>query len=132
VDGGESFHDAAVREVREETLIDVKLVGVLNVQWEPMGDAARMRVIFLGEPADPDQAPKSEPDDESEGAAWHSLDELRALGRASQLRGREPLSWAEYVEGGGVAAPLSILGPESFGSRPAGEPAGVTVDVAPP
>jgi 8-oxo-dGTP pyrophosphatase MutT (NUDIX family) len=129
VDGGESFGEAAKREVKEETLIDVDLVGVLKVEHDVMGEMGRMRVIFLGKPADPEQMPKSEPDSESMGAAYLTLDEMRKYEALGQLRGREPLEWAEFIEAGGKASPLSILGPETGTKRPLDEDPLVSVEV---
>ncbi|CAE7554207.1 yif1b-b, partial [Symbiodinium sp. KB8] len=129
VDYGETFAEAAVREVKEETSIDVRLKGVLKVEHSAFGKSARMRVIFLGEPADPDQEPKSVPDAESQGAAWLSVEDMERLAAGRKLRGAEPLEWAKFVEAGGLAAPLSILGDEGSAARAVGEPAGVTVEV---
>lgn len=129
MDAGESFEMAAIREVKEETLIDVELVGVLKVEHDIFGSEGRMRVIFLGKPVDPDQVPKSEPDDESMGAAYLTVEEMQALGAKRKLRGREPLEWAEFIVAGGRAAPLSILGGETGKKRPLDEEPLVTVAV---
>ena len=69
VEAGESFAVAAVRETREEAGIPVRVTGVIRVEYSPSPAGARMRVIFLAEPLD-DTPPKTEPDDESLGAAW--------------------------------------------------------------
>lgn len=130
VDYGETFAEAAVREVKEETGIDVRLKGVLKVEHSSFGKSARMRVVFLGEPSDADQEPKSVPDAESLGAAWLSVEDMERLKAGRKLRGSEPLQWAKFVEAGGLAAPLSILGDEGSGARPLDEPAVVTVEVA--
>jgi ADP-ribose pyrophosphatase YjhB (NUDIX family) len=61
-------------------------------------------------------APKTVPDEETVGACWVPLPDIRGL----PLRGREPLDWARRLEAGATAAPLGILGPErrSSGGRP--------------
>jgi hypothetical protein len=64
-----------------------------------------MRVIFLAEPLDDSQLPKSVPDYESVGASYVTIDELKKI----KLRGDEPLIWFSYVENGGLINPLSIL-----------------------
>lgn len=66
VDASESFTEAALREAREETSLNVTLKGILRVEHSVMGqDQARMRVIFYAEPSDPEQKPKSVADEES-------------------------------------------------------------------
>ena len=52
VDRGETFNEAAVRETKEEGGIDIDLKGILRVEHSPVGDEARMRVIFYAEPKD--------------------------------------------------------------------------------
>jgi 8-oxo-dGTP pyrophosphatase MutT (NUDIX family) len=52
VDKSETFIEAAHRETREEAGILIKLNGVLRVEHSPVGDKARMRVIFFAEPLD--------------------------------------------------------------------------------
>ncbi|MBY0456909.1 MAG: NUDIX domain-containing protein, partial [Gemmataceae bacterium] len=75
VEPGESFADAAVRETLEESGIPVRITGLIRVEHSPSPAGTRLRVIFLAEPTD-DTPPKTEPDDESLGAAWVTLDEL--------------------------------------------------------
>ena len=126
VDRGESFCDAAVREAREETGVDVRLTGVLCVSDlslspfalkeghhddgdDPMtGQVAASgagRVTFLAEPVYPERPPKSLPDFESSGASWVRHDELTRL----RCRSRSDLRWFQYVHDGGRALPLDIL-----------------------
>jgi 8-oxo-dGTP pyrophosphatase MutT (NUDIX family) len=120
VDPPETFEEAAVRETLEEAGLLVRLTGVLRVEHEPLRarfpnaapNEARMRVIFLAEPADlSDVAPplKTARDDESDGALWMSLDALRAAAAAGKLRGPELIDWAEYVSAGGAVHPMSVL-----------------------
>lgn len=65
--------------------------------------------MFLAEPTD-DRPPKSEPDEESLGAAWVSLDELSAY----PLRGEEVRELFTYVARGGAIFPPDILQPEGM------------------
>ena len=75
VDYGERVEDAAVREVREETGLRVRLVDLLGVWSDPARDPRQhnMSVVFVGfaldgrEPVGGDDAAR---------AAWHSLDAL--------------------------------------------------------
>jgi phosphatase NudJ len=107
VEAGESFADAAIRETLEEAGIPVRVTGVLRVEHSPSPAGSRMRVIFLAEPVD-DTPPKSEPDDESLGAAWVTLDELSEY----RLRGEEVTELFTYVASGGAVYPADLLQPE--------------------
>lgn len=107
VEPGESLASAAVREVLEETGVPAKLDGVLRVEHSPGESSARIRVIFLGSPLD-DTAPKAVPDDESLGAAYLTLDEIRER----PLRGAELRVLLETVADGCQVFPLDLLGSE--------------------
>lgn len=104
VEPGESFAEAALRETLEETGVPVRLLGILRVEHSPRGATARMRVVFLAEPA-ADVPPKSVPDEESLGAAWVGIDELRKYA----LRGEEVSELLRYVAKGGAVYPLELL-----------------------
>mmetsp|Transcript_11058 Transcript_11058/g.26833 ORF Transcript_11058/g.26833 Transcript_11058/m.26833 type:complete len:116 (+) Transcript_11058:22-369(+) len=87
-----------------------------------------MRVVFFAVPEDENARPKSDADEESEGAAWVSMADLEDM--ASQrpplgLRGKELFKWASYLEAGGAVFPLSLLQEESDGPRPALAAAGM-------
>ncbi len=110
VEPGESLADAAVREVFEETGVPIRLDGILRVEHTPGGGVARdtrVRVLFTGTPID-DTPPKAMADDESLGAAYLTLDEIRAL----PLRGAELRALLESVAGGRQVFPLDLLGHE--------------------
>src|SRR5436190_1951118 len=110
VEPGESLAAAAVREVFEETGVPIRIDGILRVEHDP-GDPGerdvRMRVLFTGSPID-DTAPKTTADDESLGAAYLTIDEIRRL----PLRGAELGALLESVAGGRQVFPLDLLGPE--------------------
>ncbi len=112
VEAGETLADAAVRETLEEGGIRVRLTGVLRVEHTPRPEGARVRAIFLAEPAD-DAPPKSVPDGESLQARWVTPGELGGY----DLRGAEVRAMFDYVAAGGAVCPLSVLAAE-------GEPAG--------
>jgi ADP-ribose pyrophosphatase YjhB (NUDIX family) len=105
VEPGESIVDAAVREVIEETGIPVRIDGILRIEHAPNDSTARVRVLFVGTPLD-DTEPKSIADQESLGAAWLTLDEIRSR----KLRGAELRALLESVEGGRQVFPLELLG----------------------
>lgn len=109
VEVGESLTEAAIREVLEETGVPIRLDGILRVEHTPGGGAlgARVRVLFSGTPLD-DTPPKTTADDESLGAAYLTLEELRAL----PLRGPDLGALLESVAGGRQVFPLELLGPE--------------------
>ncbi|MFI5378258.1 MAG: NUDIX domain-containing protein [Tepidisphaerales bacterium] len=104
VEFGESFMAAARRETLEEAGIPIRITGVIRIEHSHLPSGARMRVIFLAEPAD-DTPPKSIPDDESLGAAWVTLGELDQ----HPLRGDEVRELFEYIASGGRVSPASIL-----------------------
>ncbi|EQC27492.1 hypothetical protein SDRG_14695 [Saprolegnia diclina VS20] len=119
VETGETFPAAAVRETREEAGIDIRLIGILRVEHTPLGPQSdRMRIVFYAEPMDADAPLKTTADDESLGAVWTTVSELEAWNAAGQLRGKELLNWALYLEQGGEVAPLATLGAESSGPEP--------------
>lgn len=107
VEPGESLTAAAIREVLEETGVPARIDGVLRVEHSPGEGNARIRVIFIGSPLD-DTAPRSTPDEESLGAAYLTLDEIRDL----PLRGAELRVLLETVADGCQVFPLELLGTE--------------------
>ncbi len=118
VDPPETFHEAAIREAKEEAGIDVELKGVLRIEYNVLEDHfQRIKVIFYSEPIDENQKPKDVEDSESELAQWLSLKEITALeDGVPGWRGPELYDWAKYLDEGGVIYPLSMLSVE--GSTP--------------
>jgi phosphatase NudJ len=107
VEFGETMEAAACRETLEEAGIAIRLTGVLRVEHSLIVGGARVRSIFLAEPID-DRPPKSEPDEESFGAEWVSLDDLDRY----PLRGVQVDEILRYVAAGGPVYPLAVLAPE--------------------
>jgi len=107
VEAGETFPEAAKREVLEEAGVPVTLDGILRVEHSPRSDgSARMRMIFLASPTD-DTPPKSEPDEESLEARWVTVEEIEEL--TLPLRSPEVIRLFEQVQRGVTIMPMSML-----------------------
>eukprot|EP00618_Florenciella_parvula_P026299 CAMPEP_0119508982 /NCGR_PEP_ID=MMETSP1344-20130328/28422_1 /TAXON_ID=236787 /ORGANISM="Florenciella parvula, Strain CCMP2471" /LENGTH=180 /DNA_ID=CAMNT_0007545775 /DNA_START=127 /DNA_END=669 /DNA_ORIENTATION=+ len=124
VDRGQTFAEAARREALEESGLEVDLVGILGIEHTLKGppgeeEDARMRVIYYARPAKGrSDKPKSKPDEESDGAAWMTIEQLERLATKpppAGLRGKELLRWGKHVEAGGPVFPLALIGEESQG-----------------
>jgi 8-oxo-dGTP pyrophosphatase MutT (NUDIX family) len=105
VEPGETLVNGAIREVFEETGVPIRIDGILRVEHAPNVNGVRMRVLFAGSPID-DTLPKTTADEESLGAAWLTLDEIRE----KKVRGAELRALLESVEAGRQVFPLSLLG----------------------
>jgi 8-oxo-dGTP pyrophosphatase MutT (NUDIX family) len=108
VDSGENLKDAAIRETKEEAGIDIKLTGILTVQFNH--SHGRFRIIYFAEPIDDTQLPKSIPDYESMGASYASWEDIKNY--LLPLRGNEPLEWINYVEQKKEIFPLTFFSKE--------------------
>lgn len=106
-EAGESFVEAAIRETREEAGILVRVLSLIRIEHSPTPAGARLRVIFLAEPAD-DSPLKADPDDESLRAEWVRLEDLPRY----CLRSPEVADLFAYVAAGGAVYPLELLQPE--------------------
>merc|ERR1712046_326267 len=78
---GEGFVAAAKRETKEESGIDVDIVGVLSFLLTlARGESPPCpRIVLMAQPANQDSLPKSIPDFESVGATWAGMDSLSRL-----------------------------------------------------
>lgn len=75
VDAGETVEEAAVREVKEETNIDTKLVGLLG-SYDIIGeDYHFITVCYIGEYEGSEIVPGDDVDD----SKWVSIDELETV-----------------------------------------------------
>ncbi len=106
---GESFEQAAIREVEEESGLKVTLDGIIQVQLSPplQGKDYRQRVIFMASPID-DSLPRNYPNADTLGACWVTIEEAKRL----PLRGKEVIEYFEYVRAGKAIYPLDIMGRE--------------------
>lgn len=110
IDSGENPAQAAIRETKEEAGIDIRLTGLLKLEYHPKQDRngsqyVRMRFIFYAEPIDCDQPPKSIPDYESAGATWCRADQVASL----PLRGSEPVTYFTHIASGKPIYPLELI-----------------------
>jgi len=63
VEVGEQLDKAAERETYEEAGVQVRLTGILKIEFTPRDDINRLRVIFFAEPLDENNCePKTMPD----------------------------------------------------------------------
>jgi 8-oxo-dGTP pyrophosphatase MutT (NUDIX family) len=104
VEPGESFFDAALRETREESGMDIVLEGILHIEYQCAPDFARMRVVFVARPAD-GAAPRAEPNEHSLEAKWFTVEEMSEL----PLRADEARTLARDLRDGAPVYPLSVL-----------------------
>ena len=106
VDPGESLLEAAVRETKEESGLEVELTGILRIEHTSAPSGVRVRATFLARPKPGASIePRTEPNEHTLGARWILMSELKDF----PLRGEEVRSMFEYVEYGGQVAPLSML-----------------------
>jgi phosphatase NudJ len=115
VEHGETLIGGALREVREESGLEVEFDGILRIEHTPAAGKydARLRIIFVAHPIG--GALKTEPDEHSNGAAWVRLSELTHY----RLRSPEVRRHFEHVASGGLIAPLALLSSEGAPYAPA-------------
>jgi ADP-ribose pyrophosphatase YjhB (NUDIX family) len=80
VEPGEGLVDAALREVREESGLEVELTGLLFVDQvlsDHDGGESRLRFVFMGEPLT--RQVKTQADEHSLCAAWVARSEVAKL-----------------------------------------------------
>lgn len=104
VEVGETLVEAAKRETREESGIDVNIEGLLRIEHTPRSDGSRLRAIFVASPID-DKPPKVLPDAESLGAGWFTLEQVKHL----PLRGIEVIDLFTCVSKGALLVPPSFI-----------------------
>lgn len=104
VDQGEDMIEAAIRETKTETNIDISIKGILRTEYTPTKSGFRLRMVLYGEPKS--NAVKLIPDNSSNGACWVSLKQLNEPlvddedSKQLALRGPEAFEWIQYVEQG--------------------------------
>lgn len=110
VEDNESFHQGAIRETMEETGLDLKLTGILRVEYGLYPDYLRLKTVFFGVPKDEKQKLKTIPDKHSVQAIWMSKEELEQIGNNNQWRRCPELyDWACYLDNNGIIYPLTNM-----------------------
>lgn len=104
LEAGETFLAGAKRETLEESGVPVNLEGIIRIEHIPLSEGTHFRVFFLASPAD-DSPAKTEPDEESLGADWFTLEEIAQL----PLRREEVQEICQYVAEGGEIYPLNLI-----------------------
>jgi 8-oxo-dGTP diphosphatase len=94
--------EAAVREVREETGLEIQLTGLLGLWMDEYGGSTTLNVYYLASP----QSHQVQTGDDADGAAWFAPGSLPK--RIAFVNGRRALeAWAS-----GDATPLHLRGTE--------------------
>jgi ADP-ribose pyrophosphatase YjhB (NUDIX family) len=106
-DPGEHLTDAAIRECREESGVEIALESILRFEQTPMGSLSRVRAFFLARPTG--GALKTIEDEHSRRARWFTRAEIDAL----EIRFPGYLRAIQHVESGGRLYPLELLVTES-------------------
>jgi len=78
--------------------------GIIGLEHSPSPLYTRVRLTVSAKPID-DTPPKSEPDEESLGAGWFTMAEIKKL----PLRGPDVLDIFSYIESGGSFAPMTCF-----------------------
>ncbi len=104
VEPGETLTAAALREVREEAGVDVRLDGVYRIEHTVLNEGgARLRVVFAASPMD-EAPPKSVADEHTLRAAWFTPAEAATLPlRAEEVTALLALATAQ------PPSPLTVL-----------------------
>jgi len=129
VNMGENPEHTAMRLAKEQAGIDVRLEGVLRVEFDQRSDGpgARLRTIYLARALNDYDPLKTIPDELSLGAVWCDGTEVVANYPPTQspppipLAGSEPAVWFDYVLNLGPVFPLEVFteeGKAPFCTRP--------------
>jgi 8-oxo-dGTP diphosphatase len=78
VNEGETVEDAAKREVREETSLDIELTDILGVYSDPNRDprAQIMSTVFIGDITHNNDSGEAKAQDDAEAIEWIPLNEI--------------------------------------------------------
>lgn len=104
VEPGETLAEGALRETREESGVEVELLGLLRLEHRPLPDGARVRAFFAGRPRR-GSAPRTTPNEHSLGAGFFTIEELERL----PLRGDEVVELCRYAASGPPLLPMSMI-----------------------
>jgi len=107
----EAPEHAAIRFTREQAGIDVRLEGILRVEFDyrSAGAGARLKTIFLARPLNDYDPIKTVPDAYSAGSVWVNGASVTVDNPRIPLAGSEPAVWFEYMLRLGAVFPLEVL-----------------------
>lgn len=108
VETGESYVEAAHREVLEEAGIKIELKGIICVKTKRAHLYHGIWVIFYAHPID-DTPLKSIPDSESLKAYWVTLEGFKELEKKDGSRGSHLIEYGSHILEKKDLMPLSIL-----------------------
>lgn len=103
-DPGERLAEAAIRECREESGVEVTLEAILRIEQTPIGPGARVRAFFVARPTAAIE-PKAFADEHSRRAGWFTFAEVLAL----SIRYPGYAAAIAHVERGAPCLPLEAL-----------------------
>ena len=104
VEPGETLAEAAIRETREESGVEIVLEGLLRLEHRPMERGARLRAFFSARPV-PGSTPRTTPNEHTLEARFVTLAEASAL----PLRGDEVLEILRYATTTPPLLPMSMV-----------------------
>jgi phosphatase NudJ len=104
VEPGETLADAAIRETREESGVDVALEGLLRLEHRPLAQGTRLRAFFVARPL-PGAVPRTTPNEHTLEARFVTLAEACTL----SLRGDEVLEILRYAATSPPLLPMSMV-----------------------
>lgn len=108
---GQSPETAAIALTKQQAGIDVRLEGVLRVEFDHRADGAgsRLRTIYLARALNDFEPLKTVPDDNSLGAVWTDGSFVTMNNERIPLAGSEPAVWFEYILRLGPVYPLEVF-----------------------
>ena len=86
LEAGETLGEAAVREAREETGLEVRLIGVIHLAERKAAEGYNIGVTFRAEVVGGHECAGNDPTGIVREVRWVTLDEAQSLLRGSRLR----------------------------------------------
>lgn len=107
VDANENILDAAIREAKEETSLDVELIDIVGIYDYARESATTLRFLFRAKAKEiPTKLEPSDPDGDIIEIKWLSIDEIKACKDSWRTR-LVGYNLNDYIEG--ISFPLSLI-----------------------